>query len=84
MENLEDRVGKIEERNRGVEQEKAWETSLSRRLLLAVFSYLVVAIFFIIIEIPNPWLNAIVPALAFLIQQLSMPYFKKLSLNNKN
>lgn len=84
MENLEDRVGKIEERNRGVEQEKAWETSLSRRLLLAVFSYLVVAIFFIIIEIPNPWLNAIVPALAFLIQQLSMPYFKKLWLKYKN
>ncbi|MDP9249035.1 MAG: hypothetical protein M3M85_00785 [bacterium] len=78
MENLEQRIQKIEERNRGVEQDKAWETSASRRLLLAIFSYIVVAIFFIIIEVPNPWLNAIVPAVAFLIQQLSMPYFKKL------
>ena len=78
MENIEERVRKIEERNKGVEQDKAWETSASRRILLAAFSYVAVAIFFIIIEVPNPWLNAIVPALAFVIQQLSMPYFKKL------
>ena len=84
MQTLEERVQKIEERNRAVEQDKAWETSASRRLLLAFFSYIVVAIFFIIIEVPNPWLNAIVPALAFMIQQLSMPYFKKLWLNRKS
>jgi hypothetical protein len=78
MENLEQRIQKIEERNRGVELDKAWETSAARRVILATFSYLVVAIFFVIIELPNPWLNALVPALAFLVQQLSMPYFKKL------
>lgn len=83
MENLEERIGKIEERNRGVELDKAWETSGARRLLLAIFSYFVVAVFFIVIEIPNPWLNAIVPAVAFLIQQLSMQYFKKLWLRCK-
>ncbi len=82
--NIEERVQKIEERNREVEQGKAWETSLTRRLLLAAFSYLAVAIFFIIIKLPNPWLNALVPALAFLIQQLSMPYFKKFWLKYKN
>lgn len=76
--NIEERVQKIEERNREVEQDKAWETSLARRIILALFSYLVVAIFFIVINLPNPWLNALVPALAFLIQQLSMPFFKKL------
>lgn len=78
MPTLEERVQKIEERNRGVEQDKAWETSVVRRIILAVFSYLVIAIFFLVIELPNPWVNAIVPALAFMIQQLSMPYFKKL------
>ena len=83
MPTLEERVQKIEERNRGVEQDKAWETSLTRRIILMLFSYLVVAIFFVIIELPNPWLNAIVPALAFLIQQLSMPFLKKLWLKFK-
>ena len=52
MPTLEERVQKIEERNRGVEQDKAWETSVVRRIILAVFSYLVIAIFFLVIE-PN-------------------------------
>ena len=83
MENLEQRIQNIEERNRKVEADKAWETSIARRLILASSSYLVIAVFFVVIELPNPWLNAIVPALAFVIQQLSMPFFKKLWLKLK-
>jgi len=78
MENLEERVQKIEERNKSVETDKAWETSLVRRALLIAFTYLAVAIYFYFIKIEYPWLNAIVPALAFLISTLSMPFFKKL------
>ena len=78
MQSLEERVQKIEERNKAVEQDKKWETSISRRVLLMAFSYVAVAVFFIIIKIENPWINAIVPALAFMIQQLSMPFFKRL------
>lgn len=80
---LEQRVQRIEERNKRVEEDKAWERSLTRRVILATTSYIIVAIFFIIIELPNPWINAIVPALAFMIQQLSMPFFKKLWLKFK-
>ena len=78
MENLEERVRKIEERNEKVEVDKAWETSLVRRVLLTVFSYIAVAFFFQIIRVANPWINALVPALAFMIQQLSMPFFKRM------
>ena len=78
MENLEERVRKIEERNEKVEVDKAWETSFARRLILMIFSYLVVAIFFQIIGVVNPWINAIVPALAFMIQKLSMPFLKRM------
>jgi hypothetical protein len=81
---LETRIQKIEERNKTVELDKKWETSFTRRTILAVFSYLVVAIFFIVIGLPNPWINAIVPALAFMIQQLSMPFFKKIWIKYKN
>ncbi len=84
MESLEDRVKKIEERNKGVELDKGWETSGTRRLILAGFSYVVVGIFFMIIHLPDPWINAIVPALAFLIQQLSMPFFKKIWIKNND
>ena len=81
---LEQRIKNIEERNAKVEADKAWETSFARRAILAISSYLVIAIFFVAIGISSPWLNAIVPALAFMIQQLSMPFFKKWWLKNKN
>jgi hypothetical protein len=30
------------------------------------------------IKIPNPWFNAIVPAVAFLLSTLTLPFFKEL------
>jgi sterol desaturase/sphingolipid hydroxylase (fatty acid hydroxylase superfamily) len=77
MQNLEERVNKIEERNKTVETDKAWETSTFRRVLLVVLTYLAVVIYFNFVKIEKPWLNAIVPALAFVISTLSMPFFKK-------
>ena len=80
---LEQRVQKIEERNKSVETDKAWETSWSRRGLLVLFTYLAVSLYLFAIGIPNPWLNAIVPAAGFLISTLTMPFFKKLWLRNR-
>jgi len=78
MENLEFKIRQIEERNKKVEADKAWETSWMRRLLLAAFTYLAVGVYLWAIEIPRPWLNAIVPAVAFMLSTLTMPFFKKL------
>lgn len=78
MENLEQRVKNIEERNRRVEAGKSWETSWTRRSLLMAFTYLAMGIYMWAIDIERPWLNAIVPAVAFMISTLTMPYFKKL------
>jgi len=81
---LEQRVQKIEERNKNVETDKAWETSWTRRGLLALFTYLAVSIYLWTIAIPHPWLNAIVPTAGFMISTLTMPFFKRLWLSNKN
>ncbi len=78
MENLGQKVQQIEERNIKVEADKAWETSWVRRLLLATFTYLAVGVYLWAIEIQRPWLNAIVPAAAFMLSTLTMPFFKKL------
>ena len=75
--NLEQRVQKIEERNKVVEADKEWETSWTRRILLTLFTYLAIGIYLWVIEISQPWLNAIVPAVAFMISTLTMPWFKK-------
>ncbi|MFA5050662.1 MAG: hypothetical protein WC499_00910 [Patescibacteria group bacterium] len=78
MENLEQKIQKIEERNKKVETDKAWETSWTRRILLTIFTYLSIGIYLWVIKISRPWLNAIVPAVAFMISTLTMPFFKKL------
>jgi hypothetical protein len=78
MDNLEQRLQKIEERNQKVEIDKAWETSWTRRIILAIFTYLAIGIYLWLIKIPNSWLNAVVPSIAFLLSTLIMPFFKKL------
>ena len=78
LKELEHRVKSIEERNRKVEQDKAWEMSYSRRFLLLSFTYLSVGVYLNAIGISNPWLNAIVPAIAFMLSTLTLPVFKKL------
>jgi len=75
---FEQRLRKIEERNIKVENDKAWEISFARRALLTFFTYLSVGFYFNAIKIEKPWLNAIVPALAFMLSTLTIPFFKKL------
>ena len=74
---LKKELGKIQERNKKVELDKAWETSYTRRLLLTVFTYIAIGVYLAYINIADPWLNAIVPAVAFMLSTLSMPFFKK-------
>lgn len=83
MEDLEQKIKKIEERNQRVETDKAWETSWTRRALLIIFTYLAIGAYMRAIAIPQPWLNAVVPAVAFMLSTLTMPFFKKLWLKNK-
>ena len=39
MKNVEDRIKAIEERNKRVEGDKAWETCTLRKVLIIVFTY---------------------------------------------
>ena len=76
MANLEKRVAEIEKRNARVEADKAWETSFARRGLLVLFTYLAVGAYMAAIGVADAWLNAIVPAVAFMLSTLTLPYFK--------
>ena len=77
IDELEIEIEKIKERNKRVETEKAWEISWTRKILVAVFTYLVIALFFLFAGIPNPFVNSIVPAIAFILSTTSLPIFKK-------
>ena len=75
--NLEERISKIEDRNKKVELDKLWEISYFRRFLLILFTYLAIGFYLLAVKIPEPWLNAIVPSTAFLLSTLTLPLFKK-------
>ncbi len=83
LQEIEKEIDLIKKRNEKVELDKKWETSYTRRGLLILFTYLAIGIYLNAINVANPWLNAIVPAVAFLLSTLTMPFFKKLWLKNK-
>jgi len=78
VEDLQIELDKIKERNRKVEADKAWETSWSRKIIVAILTYTVIVIFFFFADLPNPFVNSIVPTLGFMISTLSVPIFKKI------
>lgn len=75
---LEKEINTIKERNKRVEIEKAWETSWTRKIMIALFTYAVIAILFIFLGTPNPLKNAVVPSVAFILSTLSGPIIKKM------
>ena len=77
LKQLEKRINQIEQRNKRVEKDKVWETSLTRRILLVLFTYLTLAIYFKFVLQINPWLNAIVPTLGFYLSTLTLPFFRR-------
>lgn len=78
MDELEKRIEKIEQRNKAVELNKAWETSWTRKVLIALFTYLAIALYMKFVLQIDPWINAIVPTVGFLLSTLTMPFFKNL------
>jgi hypothetical protein len=78
IEDLEERIKRIEGRNKNVELNKAWEISYMRRVLLMIFVYLAIALYLKFVVGITPWINAVVPSIGFLLSTLTLPFFKKL------
>ncbi len=78
MKDLEQKIEAIELRNKRVETDKAWETSRTRKIIIALLTYLTVVLFFIAADLPQPFLNSIIPTIGFLLSTLSLPFFKKI------
>ena len=76
VEEIENRLSRIESRNKNVEKDKSWETSYTRKFLIAVFTYIAIAFYLKFIVGIDPWINAIVPTVGFLLSTLTLPYFK--------
>ncbi len=77
MADLESRLQAIEQRNRRVEAEKAWETSLIRRASIALLTYFTASLFLWLIGVIFPLLGALVPTGGYLLSTLSLPWVKE-------
>lgn len=78
LENLQKELNEIKSRNQRVEADKSWETSWSRKIIVLVLTYLVIVIFFFAAKLAEPFVNAAIPAIAFILSSSSLPLFKKL------
>ena len=68
-----DSIYYFEERNKRVETDKAWETSWTRKICIAVLTYLVVVAYnYGIVKIDNIFLSSLVPVMGFLLSTLSL------------
>ncbi len=75
---LEKEILTIKKRNKRVETDKAWETSITRKIIIAILTYFVIVLFFFFAGLPKPFINSIVPTAGFVFSTLSLPHFKKL------
>jgi hypothetical protein len=83
LDQLEARLAAIEQRNRRVEVDKAWEGSTTRKLTIIVLTYFVVLCFLVIIHNDRPFINAIMPSLGFFLSTLAITDLKKHWINRR-
>ncbi|PIP65294.1 hypothetical protein COU77_02695 [Candidatus Peregrinibacteria bacterium CG10_big_fil_rev_8_21_14_0_10_49_16] len=75
---MEEQIFKILERNKRVEMEKAWETSLTRRGIIAGITYITACVFLWQIGIEGFYLSALVPTGGYTISTLSLPWVRRM------
>ena len=78
LDELAQEIDNIKSRNTRVETDKVWESSLTRRVLLVIFTYLSISLYLKFILGIEPWLNAVIPSLGFLLSTLTLSFFKSL------
>ena len=77
LKEIEERIIKIEERNKRVELDKSWETSLTRKICIMVLTYLVVITYsYVIRNFDNILLSSLVPVIGFTLSTLSLKFIR--------
>ena len=77
--NIEERIKKIEDRNKRVELDKKWETSWTRRICIMILTYNVVIIYsYVISKYTNIFLSSLVPVIGFTLSTLSLKLVRKI------
>lgn len=81
---IEKEVELIKERNKRVEAEKGWEVSWTRKLFVAISTYIIAGVWLVAIKDISPWLKALVPSVGYLLSTLSLPFVKNWWIARRN
>lgn len=73
---METEIAALKARNERVDNDKAWETSVTRRICIAGVTYIMAFLFFWLTNTPHPWLAAIVPTGGFTLSTMSLQVIK--------
>lgn len=80
---LEKRITDIENRNKRVEGDKAWETSNLRKVLIIILTYIFAVLYLTIADTTNPFFGAVVPCVGFFLSTQTLNIIKKKWLNKR-
>lgn len=76
---LQKEIDNIKKRNKRVETDKARETSTTRRVIIAVLTYIIVVIYSLLIKkTSNIFLTSLVPVIGFLLSTISLKLSRKI------
>lgn len=71
-----EKIKALQARNARVEADKAWETSWTRRLIIAAITYVLASALLVWIRAPQPFLAALVPTGGYLLSTLTLGFAK--------
>ncbi len=81
METLKREIEEIKLRNQRVEGDKAWETSLFRKITISLITYIVAAIVMYFIGVQDYFLSALIPTIGYFLSTLSLSFIKRWWIN---
>ena len=74
---LEERITAIEERNKRVELDKAWETCVLRKVLIIMMTYIFAVLYLTVADNSNSFFGAVVTCVGFFLSTKSINFINK-------
>ena len=78
---IENQLNEIQQRNKRVEADKAWEVSKFRIGSIVILTYLITCLVFYILGVTEFYLSAIIPTLGYYLSTQGLPILKNLWIN---
>lgn len=76
LKNIENQINSINERNKKVEADKAWETSNFRVFSICLITYIIASLILYFIGNQNFLRNALLPVVGYFLSTQSLPIIK--------